>query len=203
MDSIKFIYFDIGGVLVDWTRAFTGAANKFNLNSEDIGIVFDQNHDDITKGLISAKDLWKECIQKYNLKNASDFNFLESWVSDYRPIKQAHKFLEKLKPRYKVGLLSNIYKDMLPLLLETRVIPNIHYDQLVLSCDVGMMKPNLSIYKLSQNKANLNAQNILFVDDREDFLLEPKKMNWHTFLYDPKNPDKSTKELTKYLKITF
>src|SRR3989344_3200035 len=167
---IKFIYFDVGGVLLDWSKVFENATTKFNLDPEDIGKVFDENHDPITKGLISAQELWGKCIQKYNLKNASDYNFLESWVSDYQPIREMHQLIYKIVPKYKIGLLSNIYEGMLPLLLEKKIIPNINYEQIVFSCDVGMMKPNSDIYALAQKKARVDANEILLVDNRKDIL---------------------------------
>ena len=196
---ISYIYFDVGGVLLDWSRVFEGAATKYNLDPEDIGKVFDQNHDDITKGVLSAKGFWDKCIQKYNLKNASDFDFLDSWVSDYSPIKEIHNLIKKITPKYKIGLLSNIYKNMLPFLLEKELIPNILYDQIIFSCDVGMMKPNPDIYELAQNKAGVSPNEILMVDDREDYLEGAKKLCWNTFLFDPKQRVSSVKKLEEYL----
>lgn len=196
---IKFIYFDVGGTLLDWSKVFEGAAKKFNLNLEDIGRVFDENHDDITKGVMSAEDFWDKCIKKYNLKNASDYDFLDSWVSDYQPIKEMHELIFKIQPKYKIGLLSNIYKGMLPLLLEKGIIPDIKYDQIVFSCDVGMMKPNLDIYVLAQKKAGFDSQEILLIDDREDYLEGAKKLGWNTYLFDTKQPAKSVQEIGQYL----
>ena len=196
---ISYIYFDVGGVLLDWSRVFEGAATKYNLDPEDIGKVFDQNHDDITKGVLSAKGFWDKCIQKYNLKNASDFDFLDSWVSDYSPIKEIHNLIKKITPKYKIGLLSNIYKNMLPFLLEKELIPNILYDQIIFSCDVGMMKPNPDIYELAQNKAGVSSNEILLVDDREDYLEGAKKLCWNTFLFDQKQRVSYVKKLEEYL----
>ncbi|HBC72940.1 MAG: hypothetical protein UX91_C0006G0133 [Candidatus Amesbacteria bacterium GW2011_GWB1_47_19] len=151
--QIKFIYFDVGGVLLDWTKVFQTAASKFNITVDDIGDVFDENHDPITEGFLDAKDFWGKCIQRYDLKNASDYDFLNSWVSDYQPINEIHDLIFRVKSKYKIGMLSNIYKGMLPLLLKKGIIPGINYDQIIFSCDVAMMKPNLNIYKLAQERA--------------------------------------------------
>lgn len=199
INMISFIYFDVGGTLLDWSRVFEGAAKKFNLDPEDIGRVFDENHDDITRGIMSAKDLWNKCIQRYGLKNASEYDFLDSWVSDYEPIKEIHELISKVTPKYKIGLLSNIYKGMLPLLIEKRIIPNIQYEQIVFSCDVGMMKPNADIYALAKKRAKVNSNNILLVDDREDYLEGAKKAGWNIFLFNNKQINYSTKELEEYL----
>lgn len=199
MQNNRFIYFDVGGTLLDWSNVFKTAASKFNITPEDIGKIFDENHDPITKGLLTTKKFWEKCIQKYNLKNADTFNFLESWVSDYQPIVEMHELINKIKSRYSIGLLSNIYEGMLPLLLKKKIIPNIHYDQIVFSCDVGMMKPNPDIYALAQKRAQFDPKDILLVDDREDFLEGAKRAQWNTFLFDNTQPSKSAKKLEEFL----
>lgn len=200
MNRNRFIYFDVGGVLVDWSKVFETAAAKFNLKAEDIDKVFEENHDQITKGFLTSKQFWEKCIQKYGIKNADNYDFLESWVSDYRPIQETHELIIKIKPRYKIGLLSNIYKGMLPLLLQKRLIPNIPYDQIIFSCDVGMMKPDDDIYALALKKAKVDSHDILLVDDREDYLDGAKKAHWHTFLFNNKQRAHSVKALEEYLK---
>ena len=200
MNNIRFIYFDVGGVLVDWSRAFETASAKFNLKVGDIGEVFDENHELITKGFLSPKQLWEKCIKRYSIKNTGDYNFLGSWVSDYQPIQEMHELIIKIKPRYSIGLLSNIYKGMLPLLLKKEIIQNIHYEQIIFSCDVGMMKPNPDIYALAQKKAKVDSNDILLVDDRDNYLEGAKKAQWNTFLFNNKQRDHSAKELEEYLK---
>lgn len=199
MNNIQFIYFDVGGTLVDWSNVFKTAASKFNLSVDDIDRVFGENHDPITKGLITSREFWEKCIQKYNLKNADSFDFLDSWVSDYKPIREMHDLVIKIQSQYKIGLLSNIYEGMLPLLLEKKMIPNISYEQIIFSCDVGMMKPEPDIYALAQERAGVNQENILFVDDREDFLETAKQAGWKTFLFNNKKVDVSVRELESYL----
>ncbi len=162
-------------------------------------MVFNENVESITKGFLNSQQFWKMCIKRYNIQNANDFNFLESWVSDYEPILEMHEEIIKLKSKYQIGLLSNIYKGMLPLLLERKLIPNINYDQVVFSCDVGIMKPNLDIYALAQKNANVEAKSILFIDDRQDFLDGAKEAGWNTFLFNDKDRKNSINDLEEYL----
>ena len=56
-----FIYFEVGGVLVDWLNAFKTAAHEFNLTVNNIGVVFDENNEAITKGLITSQEFWEKC----------------------------------------------------------------------------------------------------------------------------------------------
>ena len=199
MDNDHFIYFDVGNTLVDCTNYFRAATTTFHLKSDDLNRVFKENLDSVTKGLINAQQFWEICIQRYNIQNAHSYNFLESWVSDYEPIEQMHEVLIKLKQKYHIGLLSNIYKGMLPLLLEKKLIPNIQYDQVIFSCEVGMMKPNANIYAFAQQKAQVDAKNILLIDDKPDFIAGAQKAGWKTFLFNDKDRANSIKELEEYL----
>lgn len=199
MDNDHFIYFDVGNTLVDCSNYFSTAATKFNLKIDDLKKVFNDNIDPVTKGLIDAQQFWEKCIQRYNIKNTSDYNFLESWVSDYEPITEMHEVIIKLKSKYRVGLLSNIYKGMLPLLLAKGLIPKIHYDQVIFSCEVGLMKPNADIYAFAQKQAQVDPKNILLIDDRQDFIDGAQKAGWSTFLFNDKDCKNSIKELEEHL----
>lgn len=196
---ISFIYFDIGGVLIDWSDVFESAAQKFDLDPEDMGKIFDENHDPVTLGELSADELWEKCIQRYGLENASEYDFLGSWVSDYKPILETHDLIYNIKSDFKIGLLSNIYKGMLPLLLEKHLIPNIDYEQIIFSCDVGMMKPNADIYDLARTKSGAPPEEILLVDDRNDYCEGAERAGWQNFLFDSKERDRSVNELREFL----
>lgn len=196
----KFIYFDVGNTLIDCSTAFHNAALKFNLTAEDIGSVFDENHDEITKGTMSSQEFWEKCIQKFNLQRDENFNFLESWVSDYKPIYPMHNLLYKIRSQYRIGLLSNIYKGMRPIIFKKNLIPHIDYESIIFSCDVKMMKPDREIYQLARKKAGVNMEDILFVDDRADFLETAKNLGGQIFLFNDMEAKKSVKELEKYLK---
>lgn len=199
MEKNRFIYFDVGNTLVDCSNYFKTATTKFSLKADDLKKVFNENLDPITKGFLTPQQFWEKCIERYNIQNAHSYNFLESWVSDYEPITEMHEVIIKLKSKYHIGLLSNIYKGMLPLLLEKGLIPKIDYDHIIFSCDVGMMKPNSDMYAFAQNKTTIDPKNILLIDDRQDFLDGAKRAQWNTFLFNDKERTNSVKELEEYL----
>jgi HAD superfamily hydrolase (TIGR01509 family) len=200
MSKIEFIYFDVGGTLLDWKDAFRTAAEKFDLTVQEINTVFLKHHDEITKGLMTTREFWKACINKYNLKNADDYDFLDSWVGDYKPIKEMHKLVMKIKDKYKIGLLSNIYEGMRPILLKKKIIPDIKYDQIIFSCEVQMRKQNMEIFELATKKAKTKPEKILLVDDRKDFLANAESLGWQTFWFDNENRADAVNGLETFLR---
>ncbi len=199
MNNISFIYFDVGSVLIDWQNVFTTAAQYHQLTVDEIGSVFDENADDLTKGIMSPASFWQEVIKKYHIKNASHYDFLSSWVADYKPIAPTHALIHDIKHKYNIGLLSNIYKGMLPKLLEKELIPNIEYHSIVFSCDVGMMKPEPEIYVLAQQLAGVSPKEILFIDDKQENLDAADNVGWQTFLFNSQDNAHSVQQLKKQL----
>lgn len=201
MKKVKFIYFDIGGVLCDTDDYFKTATEKFNIPLEEFLKLWIELKDDLTKGKLSADDLWKSAIKRFNSKNAETYNFLESWMGDYQPRPEVHKLAWHVANKYKVGLISNLYKGMMPRLIELGVVPNINYSAKVLSYEVGFQKPEPEIYELATRLAGVVPEEIFLVDDRQDFLEGAKNYGWQTIWFDEKNINKSINEIEKLLDI--
>ena len=201
MPKIKFIYFDIGGVLLDWYDSFKTATKEFNIPYDEFKKLWLRKDfvDDMTRGKIVPQDLWKEAIKKFNLKNVDAFDFLSSWVGDYRPRKDVHKAVYQFSKKYRIGLISNLYKGMLPKLLELRIVPDITYSSIILSCDTGFRKTEKEIYEIATKKSGVKPREILFIDDREDFIEIAKQVGWQTYFFNPNSIRNSIKKLTTIL----
>ena len=83
---------------------------------ELIGDTFDKYDREITLGNITPQELYLKCLEENNLKANTNYDFTDSWVRDYSSIKPTYDLVHKLKPTYQVGLFSNIYKNMIPIL---------------------------------------------------------------------------------------
>jgi HAD superfamily hydrolase (TIGR01509 family) len=63
-----------------------------------------------------------------------------------------------------VGLLSNIDPHLADLLKGTTYFSPFH--PCVLSCDIGVQKPDLGAFRMLIEKIDLPPHNIVFIDDR-------------------------------------
>ncbi|MBI5127681.1 HAD-IA family hydrolase [Candidatus Roizmanbacteria bacterium] len=199
MNKIKFIYFDIGGVMNDWSDYFKSAAKKHGITVEDINSVWGEMDDDITRGKKGPKDYWQRVVKKFNLIDADDFDFLESWISDYRPRLEIHELARKVSKKYEIGLISNLYNGMFPRLLELGIVADLDYSVVILSNEIGLNKKDKEIFKIATKKAGVKPSEILLIDDRKDFLENAKSLGWHTFWLDGKDVKGSVKKLEKLL----
>lgn len=78
MPNIKFIYFDVGGVLIDWKNAFKTVTDKFQIPFNKFIIEWNIYDDQITRGLITPQEFWNLVRKDLNITEGNDFDFLEN-----------------------------------------------------------------------------------------------------------------------------
>ncbi len=106
------------------------------------------------------------------------------------------EFIEQaLKPKYTIGILSNVSRDMLHRTLQERLSL---FDLLVTSFETGFIKPEKEIFNLAIEKAGVVPQEILFIDDLDTNIRSAKNLNIMTLLYT--DFPSFTQEIKIYLK---
>jgi epoxide hydrolase-like predicted phosphatase len=70
----------------------------------------------------------------------------------------------KKSGKYKVGLLSNISRDWMSEILEYFDSREI-FDEMILSGDINIVKPDPQIFKLMAEKLNLDPAECVMIDD--------------------------------------
>ncbi len=206
---IKFVYFDVGGVLI---RDFS-KSNKWNDLAREIGILEEKEKDFL--------NFWKSYEQKVStglnvdllvpiIKKEFSSNFPKNYsllkdgfVSRFDQNKTIWPLVKELKKTYKVGLLTNQYPDMFNLVNKNELLPDISWDVIIDSTIVKVRKPQPEIYKLAEKEAGYSGDEIFFIDNLQEHIDGAKKFGWQTFLYDPADTQKSTQELADKLKISF
>jgi len=83
------------------------------------------------------------------------------------PDESVFDLIRELKPKYKIGMLSNSGADSLDELIgtERRAL----FDDIVLSYDVGYIKPQLEIFRLAARRLHVAPAECVMVDDRERY----------------------------------
>ena len=76
---------------------------------------------------------------------------------------------DRLKPEYKIGMLSNVSQDYTAELFTPE--QNALFDAKVFSYQVGVTKPHPAMYETIATKLDLLPEECIFIDDREGFVL--------------------------------
>lgn len=199
---IKVIYFDFGGVLVNYEKFLHTMCSDFGLNTDDFFKFYDKfDYLDMSIGKITTDEFWQKCIEKFKLKNAENYDLLKSWVLDYRIIKPINELVYSLENKIDMGIISNIPSGTWEPALKYGMVPNIKYKKVFLSYQLGLRKPDPEIYKIVQKESGVKGKEILFVDDIEENLVVPQSLGWKTVLFNQNKAEEGVKKIKNLLKI--
>ena len=198
---IKAILIDVGGVLAlgegsKWKKGkFIPSGVHLNV-AKKLKISIDQYLDSIDSTYVSAitgklpKQKIIEILSKnfgIDSKKLKKF-YLNSYKKNFKQNKELFNKLFKLKKQgYKVAVLSDQWFLSKEALMPEKLYKN--FDEIMVSCDVEIRKPNKKIYQLAVKKLNFSAKEILFIDNQRWNILPAKKLGMNTILF------KSNKQL--------
>lgn len=74
--------------------------------------------------------------------------------------------IQQLAKNYKIGLLSNAPSKYIRDILQESKLEQ-HFNEIVISSEVGYTKPSKEIFEIMLNRLNVNAANVLFIDDNK------------------------------------
>ena len=200
-NRIKAVLFDVGGVLALGESSerkrgkFIPSGVHLNM-AKKLNISIDQYLDSIDTAYVSAitgKLSKKEVIETLskNFKIPSKKLkklYLDSYKKNFKQNKELFKELFKLKKQgYKIAILSDQWFLSKEALMPDKFYQN--FDEVIVSCDVGIRKPDKEIYQLAVKRLNLSPHEILFVDNQKWNILPAKKLGMNTILF------KSNKQL--------
>ena len=210
--EIKAIIFDVGGVLVLGVKLkrskYDGMLHHTKIHeyiSKKLKISLDQWFDAIDttyaktiEGKISRAKALKIIAKntKVSVKKLEKI-VLKAYRKNFKQNKQLFKKAFELKKQgYKIAVLSDQWYLSKEALMPSKLYKR--FDEVVVSCDVGVRKPNPKIYKLILKKLKLPAKQTLFIDNQEWNNNPAKKLGMKTILY--KNNKQLFNELDRILK---
>lgn len=124
------------------------------------------------------------------------FDFFGVVEKEGRPNKVLLTYIRaQLKPRYKIGIISNALADWIAEILESEDVKL--FDDIVISYKAGVAKPNPGIYRLSLSNLGIRPEESIFIDDIEAFCEAAHAVGVQAILY--KNFEQMKTELEKIL----
>ncbi|MBI1857463.1 HAD family phosphatase [Candidatus Saccharibacteria bacterium] len=111
-------------------------------------------------GVISTEEMNKQITEKIGITH-------EKWRVSVLESELLHKelmtYIQELKKKYKVAILSNANTGT----LDRKFTPEqlAIFDAVVVSAEVGMIKPDPKIYEYTANKLGLKPRECVFIDD--------------------------------------
>ena len=170
--TIKAIIFDLGGVVIDLD--FSNFYNKIisqspiNKPQTPIMLEFFRQSDIYHQGKMTNAEFYQlECdlLQVCALDQVDFYNAFNSIISGFNH--QVVELIKKIRDKneFKLIALSNINSSHWDYLLSKNWGFIEHFDELLLSHEIHLIKPQPKIFELVIQKASCKPEEIVFIDD--------------------------------------
>jgi putative hydrolase of the HAD superfamily len=185
---IKAVIFDLGNVLVDFDHrlaARRAAAFSDKPAEEIFRLFFDSPVTALfEQGGVTPEDFFQRLRQAINLKIDYE-NFLPIWNEIFflsEKNRRVYEIAKGLKKRYALLMLSNVnclhyrfLRDNFP------VFDAFH--NVVISCEVGLTKPDPGIYRHALQLAGAQPQEAFYTDDRPELIAAARELGLQAFVF--------------------
>ena len=193
--NINHIIFDFGGVMIEKTFVLK---NLFDIFESDLKISIPRSENSffrklrrqVSRGIISSREFLEIIFDKYYYpfqieegslppKKVNIDYYLELWFQLYSIVTHFSLDMEEIIQRfhqagYIVSLMSNTY-DIHAKSNELRGFYDV-FDNVFLSSEIGLIKPNIEKYKYVLNKLNTEPKNCIFIDDKIANLIPAREL---------------------------
>lgn len=201
---IKAVIFDFGSVLVgnEWWVIYKKIAQELNISEEKVKEIKRPLLGKWGIGEIDEEKFWEEFEKQAGIKINRKFT-KDLWFRTYRDntkdINESWEILAELKAqKVDLALITNIIPPHVRANEETgriNKLKDLGFEVLVMSCKVGVCKPDPQIYKITLRELNLPAKACLFVDNILDNIEAVKKLGMKGIHF--QTPEKLREDLTK------
>jgi glucose-1-phosphatase len=197
VSDIDAVIFDLGNVLVavDEGHAVDRLARRTGKSRQEI--------DEYARGTPHAMNLalgkltrrqFFETVARDLAFDGTYNEFASIWAEIFTPIEPMIALAQSLKNRVRRLVLSNTNAIHMDYILERfRFLDD--FDALILSHEVGLLKPDAAIYKLALAKCGLVAARTVFIDDLEVNVAGARQVGLHAIQF--QDACQARAELTK------
>ena len=191
--GVKFVYFDLNGVLVRFFyRAFTKIARDARTSADTVETLFWRHNDALCKGKMGLLEFDRLMQQELGLEN---FSWQSYYLSSIEPMPNITDLVAWAAQNYNVGIFTNSPSGMVKELIKKGLLPKVRYKAIIDSSEIGLVKPDEKIFHLAQKAAEVEAGQILLVDDSQSNLMAADKQGWKVLWFDDYQPEEGIKRV--------
>ena len=166
--TIHAVIFDLGGVIVrteDWGPRNALAERLGMSRGELAGLVFGDSGDYRAQlGEITAKEQWAYVANKLGVPAEDIPQMQDEFFGGDKLDAELVTFIRELKHSRYTALLSNAIDNLRWYLEEEWNITDA-FHHIIISAEVGVMKPEPEIYQLALEHVGVEAEEAVFIDD--------------------------------------
>jgi len=184
--EIKTLFLDIGGVLLTngWDHNMRQrAAEKFGLEFEEMNERHHLTYDTYEEGKLSLKEYLQRLVF-FEQRSFSMDEFRKFMFDQSKPYPEMLALVNQLKERYslKVAAISNEGRE----LTEYRIREfdlGAYIDFFISSCFVHFRKPDIDIYRIALDIAQVKPEQAIYIEDRAMFVEIAESLGMQSILH--------------------
>ncbi len=166
--SIRAIIWDLGGVLVrtEDFRPREHLAAGFGMTRAELeNLVFSgPSGSQAQNGEIDVAQHWENIRNTLKLSPQEIIAFQDAFWGGDQLDTALVDYIRALHDPYRTALLSNAFSDLRKAIDEVWQIQDA-FDEIIISAEVGMTKPDQRIYRLALERVGVEPQEAVFIDD--------------------------------------
>jgi HAD superfamily hydrolase (TIGR01509 family) len=174
-------------------------AERFNMDYDGIdkAVFGGESARRASLGEITEDEHWSEVLKRFK-QPASEMqafrdNFFGGDVIDHNLV----EYIRSLHGRYHIGMISNAWSGLREFLAKQKLADV--FDTVIISAEVGVVKPSARIYEIALKQAKVNADEAVLVDDMSVNIEACEKVGMKGVLFN--DPQESLNRLNKLLAI--
>ncbi len=166
--TIQGVIFDIGGVLLRSTDEHAHQQWEAHLGLQPgellRRVVLSEVADLATLGKVPESAVWATIASQFGLTTEQVQALKRDFHSATQLDQPLAQFLRSLRPSYKTALLSNAWSGAREVHTHKFGLTEA-VDLMVLSCEVGLAKPDVRIFELTLERLGIQPSEAIYVDD--------------------------------------
>lgn len=194
MKKIKWIIFDVSGVIVHFTMTNLAGyivGTRFFSQKDMEGFFFTKEYINYMLGAISHEQFIGKYLKKKKL-DLSIAEFDELFKKDVLPM-EGMEAVEKLEKKYKIALATNEGKMLTKYKIEGSHIVN-YLSKIITSYLLREVKPSINFYKKTVKRIHAQPEECVFIDDTKENIIAAQSLGMIGIVF------KNTNQLENELK---
>ena len=201
MSKIKAVIFDWGGVLIDNPAEglVKYCSDHIGVTTDEFNKIFLDYYIDFQRGILPESKMWAGICARLGVGLPdSDSLWGDAVRATFVEKDETFNLIKDLKRKgLKIGFLSNTEMPSMLYFEEMKYADRCGFDAIVFSCAEKCVKPEEKIYSIAINRLGIQANEAIFIDDRNDFLIGAERIGIKGLLYN--NPEQVKKDLDNLL----
>lgn len=197
--AVRATFFDFGGVVLrtEYQAPREHLAERLNMTYEDLSkVVFESESGRLASvGTITTDQHWAAVVRRLGQPPSATGIIREEFFAGDVIDRSLVDYIRSLRQRCGTGLISNGWADLREYIVRNQV--DDAFDVMVISAEVGVLKPDPKIYQIALEKLGLDARESVFVDDAIGNVEAARRLGMQGVAF--RNPEQARREVESLL----